>query len=499
VPAASTSAAGVTILSRRELHKQLEEVEELHGATLRELIIDQRRVDVLARVILGLQVKWHHWRMLKHQSLWDWCMALMWRGGGKTLVWQVVTTIMEILIDPNIRIAYGSRAATNAMETLDAVQQHFVKNERLRAVFGDFTGGDTWNKTAITVGKRSKIYREPTVTIVSPEGAVASKHCDIFYGDDLVDKSNSQTQNQRDSLYDWFWGTAMPIVEMDVSKVRISGTRYHPKDLYWSLGAPSAAGELQTDDQIDSPMRTEQILIIEATYRDDEGEELSVWEEKFPIKELQKRRASNPLQYEAQYNQNVKPMAGGGLIKFEQVNRFPVQMLERLHPGGLPHYLGVDLAIGKEKKHDEFWAVVGAYDKSAGNIYAIAQIHGHFTFSEQRAYIIRLAEEYDIVRGVVEAVAYQAAMVGELKEENPLLPIVGYKPRVDKRTRMERRTPLFEEGRVHVARGMDDLVGQLVNFTGEKGKADDGADAWMLMVRAIQVRKKKARQDFGLF
>jgi predicted phage terminase large subunit-like protein len=242
-------------------------------------------------------------------------------------------------------------------------------------------------------------------------------------------------------------------------------------------------------------MAGERTLIIPAIHEDEDGEEHSTWPAKFSLHHLRRIRAGNPIAFESQYQQNTKPMKSGGLIKFDQINRFDPGDL----PADLPMFLGVDLAIGEKKKHDKFWALVGAFDQKTGNVYALHAVRGRFGFAEQRAIIIKLAKEFDIVRGVVEAIAYQAAMIGDLKREDPLLPLVGYKPKVDKRTRMERRTPLFESGQVYVARGLDDLVKQLVEFTGEKGREDDAADAWLFMVRSIQVKKKKPRKDFGLF
>lgn len=476
------------------MFRQIGEIEALHDQTLRDLIIKNGRTDLLAKHILGLDVEWHHLEMMKHSARYRWAMVLAWRGCGKTLIWQAARTIQDIVEDPNVRIAFASRAGDNAKETLDYVKKQFESNEMLRAVFGNYVGDD-WSKEKLTVKGRTRIIRGPTLGIMSQEGATASKHCDKLYADDIADQKNSQTKYQRDALDRWWWKTVMPTVEPDTSEVKISGTRYHPDDQYGRLGAPDHAGG---ESQIDGPFSGPRTLIIPAIQTDDDGDEYSTWASKFSLKHLHRIRAGSSLDFETQYQQNVSAMKGGGVIKYDQIQRFHFEEVED-EIASLPRFLGCDLAIGKKKKNDEFWLVVGAYNKSTGNIYVVDQVHGRFSFRKQRELIKTMAHEHRIVRGIVETIAYQAAMLDELKEDDPLLPIVGFKPKLDKLTRMQRRTPLFENSQVWIPKGMDDLVYQLVAFTGEDGKSDDGADAWEFMVRACSTRKKKSRRSLPLF
>lgn len=488
-----SSARGAAAPTRSALYRQIEEAEALEGATLRELILDQGRIDILATHVLGLLIEWHHLEMLKHRAVHDWAMVLAWRGCGKTLIWQAACAIHDILVNANVRLAFASRAAENAQETLVYVKEQFESNVVLRALFGDYVG-DEWNTKSLKVSRRTGIIRGPTLGIISQEGATASKHNDKMYFDDLWDLKNSMTKHQRDALDRWFWKTAMPTVEPDTSEVYGSGTRYHPDDQAGRLGAPDRYGG--TPD-VEGPF-SESTLIIPAIMEDEDGDEFSVWEDKFPLTHLHRIRTGSSIDFETQYQQNVGALKSGGVIKYEQIHRFDMRALEDLLDG-LPKYIGVDLAIGEKRKHDEFWAVVGAYDKSTGFIYVIESIHGRFSFGRQRELLKVLAREHRIVRGVIEAIQYQAALVDEIKKDDPLLPYVKFKPKLDKLTRMQRRTPLFENGQVWIPKGMDDLVYQLVSFTGEKGKSDDGADAWEYMVRAISMRKKKPRRAVPLF
>ena len=487
-----SGSPSVTIVSRRRLHEQLDDIEALYEATIRELIVDQRRVDVLARDVLGYTLNWHHLLMLQHQFEHSWGLALAWRGSGKTLMRTVVKAIHQIVLDPNRRIIFGSRSAKNARDSLAAVKQHLERNEKFRAIFGDFVG-DNWNLDEITVKGRRSIHREATISVISPDTAVASRHANDLFADDLWDEETSRTALQRDKLEKFFWKTCIPVLEQDDHNVWLTNTRYHPNDLGWALGAPPALGSER--EAKEGPLNGSATLIIPAIYLDEDGEERSSWPDKFSLGYLRKLRSGSRISFESQYQQNVRPMAGGGLIKYDEINRISLHEV----PEGLPKYLGVDLAIGQKKQHDEFWAIVGAYDKATGNIYAIDKVSGRFSFSRQREIILELCDRHDIVRGVVEAVGYQSALIDHVKAKDALVPIVPYAPTVDKFTRLQRRTPLFENGQVFVVNGMDALIDQLVAFTGDKGRKDDAVDAWDLMVRAIQTKKKKPRPEPGLF
>jgi predicted phage terminase large subunit-like protein len=495
-----SSGPGLTIVSRSDLHREIEAAERLYNSTIRELVIDKNRIDVLAKEVLGYDLFWHHQMMLQHLMTYSWAMVLAGRGSGKTIMCQIVKSIHQILRDPNRRIIFASAKVKNAQESLEGVKQHLTNNAKFRAIFGDLVG-TLWNTESITVKGRTRLgMREPTIALATPESGAASRHANDLHADDLWVEANSRTIGERNKVETFFWKTLVPTLEPDDNNVWITNTRYDPHDFGHTLGAPPYLGAPPEDCEEatrNGPMYGDKTLIIPAIYEDEDGQEHSYWPEKFSIDYLRLLRNSTDLgriAFESQYQQNVRPMRGGGLIKYNDIVRFELKDM----PQNLPVYLGVDLAIGESQKADEFWAVLGAHDIETGITWVYHRVKGRFDFARQRAIVVDLCTEHEVVRGIIETVGYQKALFGELKKDKTL-PIVEHRPITDKYARIQRRTPLFENGLVHVAKGLDDLVDQMVSFTGERGKKDDGVDAWDYMIRAIQVRERKARIEPGLF
>jgi len=100
----------------------------------------------------------------------------------------------------------------------------------------------------------------------------------------------------------------------------------------------------------------------------------------------------------------------------------------------------------------------------------------------------------------VEAVAYQEAMLQELKETHPDVVVVPLRPRGgdDKEARAHRVTAKFEDQRVFFKKGLDALVDEIVSFP--DGEYDDSHDALLNAMEVIRRKVKKPRgEEPGLF
>lgn len=488
------SGSGITAFSRRRLHQELEEAEELYNSTLRELIVEQRRFDVLAKEILGYDVYYHHLAMQVHQAKHqEGSMVLIPRGHGKTLICQITESIGEILVDPNVRIIFASRAVANAKASLDVVKKHFESNEKLRAVFGNFVG-ESWNKEGIVVSQRNDFARGDTIDIIGQDSAVASKHCNIGFADDLADEKNSRTSGRREALMVFFWKTFYPTVEPDGGKIRITGTRYHPDDFYAHMGAPEGPG---LDPTHPDGLMAGSTLVLPAIYEDDDGSEQCLWPEKFTLDGLNKARKGRRVTFESQFQQSVSLMRGSDYVSYDDIDHFDMRDM----PEGLPNFMGIDLAIGQLDHHDEFCTLVAAYDPETSDFWYHSMRIGRYKFTKQTEIIVKMSEDHDIVRAVIETTGYQKAQMDEIVKSHPILNIVEYQPKVDKASRFERRTGLFENGKIHIERKLEKLVGQILDFDGSKGNADDAVDAFLLVIRAAlgESKKKKPREEPGVF
>jgi hypothetical protein len=147
---------------RQEVIRELVEVTETYKDYLRRQITEFRRVDLLATEILGYQIKPLHMAMQRHVMTHQRTLTLIFRGAGKTTVITVTDIILNIILNPDIRVLIASKTHTFAKGILSEVKGHFEKNERLKELFGPFSSDEwAWGKEALSVAKRTRIGKEP--------------------------------------------------------------------------------------------------------------------------------------------------------------------------------------------------------------------------------------------------------------------------------------------------------------------------------------------------
>lgn len=128
-------------------------------------------------------------------------LLLIPRGHLKSTLVTVCWTIQRILNDPNVRILISNGYLENAKGFLREIKSHFEKNEKFRALFGDLTNADDkWTETQIVVKSRVEIRKEPTIQVSSVDKSVVSQHYDLIIGDDLVNRENINTKDQRSKI-----------------------------------------------------------------------------------------------------------------------------------------------------------------------------------------------------------------------------------------------------------------------------------------------------------
>ena len=305
------------------------------------------------------------------------------RGFGKSTVGDVDYCITNILRDPNIRIMIGSKTQTQAEAFLKEVRSHFEQNVELIRIFGDWrkSKDNVWNDREFTVNKRTVIKKEATLTALGASGAVISKHFDIIIGDDLVGLENARTERQRANLKEWFYSSLFPTLEPD-GEIHILGTRYNPLDLYEDL--------IRSGSYVVNIQRAINVL---------NGEEKSLWEEKFTLERLKQIRAdSGKIIFNMQY-QNDTELAKGKIFKAKYFRYYEEYKLDydfqtakvRIKTAeGIDQwikvrvYFGCDLAISeKETDNNDYFVcmIVGVDDEK--NVYVLEYVKERLTFNTQ--------------------------------------------------------------------------------------------------------------------
>lgn len=396
------------------------------------------------------------------------------RGFGKSTLLTIGRIIYEILKNPNIRILIGSKTDSQAKGFLDEIKQNLQK-ERLVEIFG-VQGGEkitVWNEDVINVKERTIAAKEKTVTALGAGGAMTSRHFDLVLVDDLVDEKNSRTMLQRRDVHKFFYQTLRPCLEPG-GRLYVMGTRYHPDDLYnW----------LMTKD----PEFKDTTYIIPATI---DGE--SQYPERYENQELADLRISmGTIFYDSQFMLDTDSMRGD-VFKYDYFKWY------NKRPSNLRIYAAADLAIGKKSRDDFFAIVVLGYDPE-DNIFILDTYAGKISLEQQNQRILDYHKKYDPIYFGIEANAYQAAKLVELKKDLEMKHIrtVPIFTKEDKVTRAQKFAVYYERGEVyHPEFGVEALEDQLCSFP--NGDHDDLFDAEEMAASLRWKGKKKRRKEPGV-
>lgn len=173
--------------------------------------------------------------------------------------------------------------------------------------------------------------------------------------------------------------------------------------------------------------------------------------------------------------------AMGRIMKREWISHYAAP------PEGTKYVVGVDLAVGmKGNADDRAIAVVG---KAQDTFFVADMIFGKWSFNETKTRIIQAAKHWDAVKVCVENVAYQEAMVQQLRAET-LLNVKGVNPQG--RNKLTRFLPVagkYEYGYIRHAHNLPpEFVEQLLSFDGEGRGHDDMIDALVYAVNGHEER-----------
>jgi predicted phage terminase large subunit-like protein len=402
--------------------------------------------DLLAMMrLLGNEVAPVHERMAAAVAC-ERSLTLAPRGFGKSTLLSVARSVFEIACNPDVRILLASNTQGQAEAFAREIRCHLERNHIFRAVYGDLTG-PKWTDREFIVGARRRIAKEPTLFATGVGGAVISRHFDIIICDDIVDEENARSETQRERLRVWFFKTLLPCLEPD-GRLCIVGTRYHYRDLYGLLIETSFAPSLTIIRAIDAQGR-------------------SAWPEKFSVERLERiRREAGTVIFNAQYQNDTEAMKGA-VFREEWLRYYDSP------PPALKVFQGVDLAIAQTDGSD-FFAIVTIGVDAFGAIFVIDCYQARLSFRRQTEAILERFRRFDPLRIAIESNAYQAAQADSLREMG-LSRVTKIHTAKDKLSRAWKLSALFEDGRVHLARHMNELTEQLLAFP--QAEHDDLFDA----------------------
>jgi hypothetical protein len=158
------------------------------------------------------------------------------RGTFKSSIGAIAYPIWLLMRNPDLRILIDSELYGNSVTYLNA-----TKNLMLSAEFVDLFGnwmptpdqqkklGFSWNDSEITISKRTKVYKEPSISCGGIGTTKVGQHYDVIIGDDYNSPANTATLEQRKKVIDHYQYN-QSILETD-GIYAIIGTRYHEEDI----------------------------------------------------------------------------------------------------------------------------------------------------------------------------------------------------------------------------------------------------------------------------
>lgn len=163
------------------------------------------------------------------------------RGHAKSTVFSVIYPLWEILRNPNVRILIVSNTSSQAKAFLRQISSTIENHQRFNTIFGNLKPQipEKWADTEIIVTRDLNKFKgieekDPTVNAVGAGGAILSKRADIIVCDDLLNKDNTRTPEQRQKLKEWFDDTLVPVLNPD-GRLIVIGTAFNTDDLLHDL------------------------------------------------------------------------------------------------------------------------------------------------------------------------------------------------------------------------------------------------------------------------
>jgi hypothetical protein len=457
---------------------EFEQQQEQTDALIRDMVLEEGRIEVLAQFVLGYPPQSFHLEMMAWQEQVQEGLLLAWRGAAKTTFCTIARAIFEILHNPNIRILIVADAVDQAKMMLRQIKSHFTKNEKFRRIFGDYsTGAEVWSETEITVNKRTAHHGEPTIMVAGIGTALPSRHFDLIIADDLVTEDNAATEGQREKVKNYFYKTLFPTLMSPHGRLYVIGTRWHEEDLYdW----------LEKNDYAQATLR---IGVL------DEDTDLSRWEENFPTERMHRIRRANLAAFELQYM--CRSGVGlGGVFSPEHFLYY-----DGVVPEGCIKWQAADLAIGQKDVNDHFAHVTLWMHRASKDPWLEDYRLTRLTFPRQVKFIKKRFDQHpDVWQIAIEKNAYQDALRQQLVDSYPELRGVvrGLQTQKDKMLRAQRLAFYLTDHPLRLKRQHHGFLRLLCGFPKLKGSKDAFDALDLAIAKSLRGKRRERKNEPGL-
>ena len=398
-------------------------------------------------------------------------MFLLPRGHLKSTEITISWLIQELLNDPNKRILITNALLDNSKGFLREIKSHMERNERFRALFGNLKNDEEkWSETQIVIRSRTSFSKEPSIQVTSVDKSVVSQHYDIIIADDVHNRENSQTKEQREAIKKYY-KDLLDLLEPEGMMI-VVGTRWHYDDCYGWLMEHSVKNE------------TMRLMLRSVWEHEDSARPL--YPQKFSAEYIRQLKADKgSSEFNAQYNNNPvsdedAEFQKGWLRTFD---------LYSYNLDGKGIYITIDPAVSKNESADFTGFSVVATD--AGKWKVLEAYRAKLNPTELVDEIFHLCRKYrgNLKKVGIEDMMYTSAIdydiTRRMQETGEWFSIekVKHKGR-KKENRIRSLIPLFERGNIELSEKCTDLYEELEEFP--SGRHDDVLDAFAYQLDIIK-------------
>jgi predicted phage terminase large subunit-like protein len=404
------------------------------------------------------------------------------RGSAKSTIMTMSYPIWAIVGRQQKKfVVIASQTQYQARVHLTNIKRELESNELLANDLGPFVEQrEEWGSTSLYIPKYNA-----RITAISTEQSIRGiRHGpyrpDVIICDDVEDMASVKTREGRNKTADWFTGEVVPAGDTHTKRI-VVGNLLHEDSLLMRLK------EKMGNDEIDGIFREWPIA----------KDGISLWPGKYPDKtalNTLRRTVGNKIAWEREYMLRIIPDEDQ-VIDPRWITYYDELPAKTEANQYINSFISVDLAISQRDTAD-FTAIVVIHVFGYAPQDRRYYIDEHFT--NKRLSHLQTLEAITALYhslnassskkpvALIEAVAYQSAVVEQLKNRD--IETRGVKIHSDKRARLQMASPLFEQGAVFFPKSSNItlMVQQLVGFSVEK--YDDLADAISMGLNYAQTK-----------
>lgn len=409
--------------------------------------------------LLGYEPNDHHvdWFEYLEDKAIERIVNLAPRESAKSTEHSVIYPLYEMVNDPGVRIVLVSNTASQAQSFLRQTTDIIENHEKFIKYFGNLKPDqpDKWTDAEIiinrpAINKEGRVEKDPTISATGAGGPILSKRADVIICDDILNKENTRTHEQRKKLKEWFWEVLMPVLVKGGRLIWIA-TAWNTEDLshellknpMFDIKRKSKSIIKEADNQ-ELWEKYREILFSDLDlgkklaneFYDQNREEMLkgaevLWEAHRNYKDLVDIRLERGTRAFNLSYQNEAQSEETAVFKEEWIEACKDESRRLIHRFHQPTFdmaiklktQGIDLAVSEEDSADD--TVIITLGKSIEKYVILNWVKGKFSPANTRRNIIGQYEDFDPDLIYVENNAYQESLRKDMADQTTL-PIKGY-------------------------------------------------------------------------